>query len=87
MANILQTMEWCFVNDNTWMGIPLKYAAKGPVDKKSSLTLVIAWRGNNLLPEPIMTQLTGVCIVLGLCPANERGRYFVTTSLIGWAQA
>ena len=26
-------------------------------------------------------------LILGLCPANERRRYFVTTSLIGWAQA
>ena len=27
----------------------------------------------------LITQL-----ILGLCPANERRRYFVTTSLIGW---
>ena len=26
-------------------------------------------------------------VILGLCPANERRRYFVTTSPIGWAQA
>ena len=26
-------------------------------------------------------------LILGLCPANERRRYFVTTSLIGWTQA
>ena len=26
-------------------------------------------------------------LILGLCPANERQRYFVTTSLIGWMQA
>ena len=26
-------------------------------------------------------------MTLGLRPANERRRYFVTTSLIGWAQA
>ena len=26
-------------------------------------------------------------LILGLCPANERWRYFVTSSLIGWAQA
>ena len=26
-------------------------------------------------------------MILGLRPANERRRYFVTTSLIGWAQA
>ena len=25
-------------------------------------------------------------LILGLCPANERRRYIVTTSLIGWAQ-
>ena len=25
--------------------------------------------------------------ILGLCPSNERRRYFETTSLIGWAQA
>ena len=26
-------------------------------------------------------------LIPGLRPANERRRYFVTTSLIGWAQA
>ena len=26
-------------------------------------------------------------MILGLCPANERRRYFVTTSLIGWEQS
>ena len=26
-------------------------------------------------------------LILGLCPANERWRYFVTASFIGWAQA
>ena len=26
-------------------------------------------------------------LILGLRPANERRRYFITTSLIGWAQA
>ena len=25
-------------------------------------------------------------LILGLCPANERRRYKVTVSLIGWAQ-
>ena len=69
------------------MDIPLKYATKSTVDNKLSLILLIAWHGHNLLPEPIMAQFTVVCIVLGLRPANERRRYFVTTSLIGWAQA
>ena len=26
-------------------------------------------------------------LIIGLCPANERQRYFVTTSLIGCVQA
>ena len=26
-------------------------------------------------------------LILGLRPANEKRRHFVTTSLIGWAQA
>ena len=30
---------------------------------------------------------TSTGLILGLRPANERRRYFVTTSLIGWAQA
>ena len=29
---------------------------------------------------------SGYGLILGLCPTNERLRYFVTTSLIGWAQ-
>ena len=32
----------------------------------------------------IALHVTG--LILGLCPANERRRYKVTPSLIGWAQ-
>ena len=32
-------------------------------------------------------QRYSVELILGLRPANERGRYFITTSLIGWGQA
>ena len=54
--------------------------------------------GNNPSPEPMLTQIyvtngrvkydlySTSGLILGLCPANERRRYFVTTSLIGWAQ-
>ena len=31
-------------------------------------------------------RLGSTGMILGLCPANERRRYFVTISLIGWAQ-
>ena len=42
----------------------------------------IAWSAS-LNKDPNM--YTG--LILGLHPANERRRYFVTTSLIGWTQA
>ena len=32
-------------------------------------------------------DVTQAGLILGLGPANERRRYFVTTSLIGWVQA
>ena len=41
--------------------------------------------GMNILND--LTQHTLAGLILGLRPANERRRYFVTTSLIGWAQA
>ena len=39
--------------------------------------------------EPMTIQFTDTYtgLILGLHPANERRRYFVTASLIGWAQA
>ena len=39
------------------------------------------WSLHGQLLEPWMSGL-----ILGLCPANERQCYFVTTSLIGWAE-
>ena len=36
---------------------------------------------NNGIHEHVITTL-----ILDLCPANGRRRYFVTTSLIGWVQ-
>ena len=33
----------------------------------------------------VLYSLSG--LILGLRPANDRWHYFVTTSLIGWAQA
>ena len=50
------------------------------------------------LPEPMLTHyghsaagnfivtVQDTKLILGLCPANERRRYKVTPSLIGWAQ-
>ena len=36
--------------------------------------------------SPYMRKLLQGGLILGFRPANERRRYFVTTSLIGWAQ-
>ena len=40
---------------------------------------------NALIAAQTLPVITG--LILGLHPANERLRYFVTTSLIGWVQA
>ena len=39
--------------------------------------------------SPVSLQQTwmNTGLILGLRPANERRRYFETTSLIGWVQA
>ena len=37
------------------------------------------------MPSCFVSQLSG--LIIGLRPATERGRYKVTPSLIGWAQA
>ena len=41
--------------------------------------------GKNVLGDRVPIDITG--LIIGLRPANERWCYFVTTSLIGWAQA
>ena len=35
---------------------------------------------------PTIYKETNAGLIPGLCPANERLRYFVTMSLIGWVQ-
>ena len=43
--------------------------------------------GQGLSPVAITgTTILLPGLILGLCPANERRRYKVTPSLIGWAQ-
>ena len=40
--------------------ISLKFVPKGPVDNKSALVQVVAWRrtGDKTLPEPMLSQFT-----------------------------
>ena len=40
--------------------ISLKFVSKGPIDNKSALVQVMAWRrtGDKPLPEPMMSQFT-----------------------------
>ena len=39
------------------------------------------------LVTPTLDHFIAPGLILGLRPANERQRYFVTPSLIGWVQA
>ena len=51
-----------FLNENVriLIKISLKFVLKGPIDNKSELVQVMAWRrtGNKPLPEPMLTQFT-----------------------------
>ena len=40
--------------------ISLKFVSKGPIDNKTALVQVMAWRriGDKSLPEPMLTQFT-----------------------------
>ena len=57
--NILKSI---FLNENVsiLIQISLKFVPKGPIDNKSSLVQVMAWRqtGDKPLPEAKMTQFT-----------------------------
>ena len=51
-----------FLNENVRISIKisLKFVPKGPIDNKSTLVQVMAWRltGDKPLPEPMLTQFT-----------------------------
>ena len=49
--------------------------------------IVIEIPNSFLFNFAIRLVLIDTWLILGLRPANERRRYFVTTSLTGWAQA
>ena len=54
--------SWIFLNENVRISIKisLKFVPKGPIDNKSALVQVMAWRrtGDKPLPEPVLTQFT-----------------------------
>ena len=50
-----------------------------------SLGIMLNWADSRFAPSQWETALQ-TRLILGLCPANERRRYFVKMSLIGWAQ-
>ena len=65
MAVILadDIFKWNFLNENDRtipIQISLKFVRKSPIDNKSALVQVMAWRqtGDKPLPEPMMTQFT-----------------------------
>ena len=71
-STLVQVMAWC--------------------RQVTSLYLSQCWPRSVLPYGIIRPQLVNLCaaisgLILGLGPANERQCYFVTMSLIGWAQA
>ena len=70
--------------------IPLKFVSEDAVDGIPALVQVMTCHqtGTKPIPETMITYFTYsyTGLILGLRPANERRRYNVTPSLIGWAQ-
>ena len=64
MAAILadDIFKCIFLNENVriLIKISLKFVPKDPIDNKSALVQVMAWRriGDQPLPEPMLTQFT-----------------------------
>ena len=64
MAAILadDIFKCIFVNENFRISIKIsrKFVPEGPIDNKSALVRVMAWRrtGDKPLPEPMLTQFT-----------------------------
>ena len=56
----------CNFNESVWISITIspKFVPKGPIDYKSALVQVMAWRrtGEKPLPEPMQTQFTDAYI-------------------------
>ena len=54
--------KYIFLDKNFWIliQISLKFAPKGPIDKKWALVQVMAWRriGDKPLSEPMLTRFT-----------------------------
>ena len=54
--------ECIFMKETFCISIPisLKFVPKGPIDSKSALVQVMAWRWTGIkpLPEPMLTQFT-----------------------------
>ena len=55
----------------------------------SKLIYIVAWRwlGDKPWPNPMMAHMIDAGIILCMHLANERRRYIVMSSLIGWAHA
>ena len=96
----LQTaFEMHFLEENVHnlIQISLKLIPHGPINNTPSSVQVRAQcrAGNMQLSETsddpfhwhLWLDIIYGGLILGLRPANERRRYFVPTSLIGWAQA
>ena len=63
---------------------PLALGIQAHVDVEPWCVLIIMSAD---IPVIQQTWVAGAGLILGLHPANERRRYFVTMSLIGWVQA
>ena len=73
--------------ENTYIHFPVVALLEtGTINVKFS-ALSFYDRDNDEVTIDVSVSHTPSGLILGLRPANERRRYFVTTSFIGWVQA
>ena len=68
-----------------WMQPLFPFYSAQPINTVKDNTIVINIGCFSCLPILVQYGISG--LILGLRPAHERRRQFVTTSLIGWVQA
>ena len=82
--NVQFTCDWM---DDIWMWRQIHSGFHQPPNVLKNRIVFFTVRGHWFRSSgTLVASRTYSVLILGLRPANERRRYFVTTSLIGWAQ-
>ena len=85
-----QFLSSCGVGLNKTVELPVSWDVKTLLNRQKHVYIymihAVVYLQWIYREETLQSYRCNAGLILGLRPANERWRYFVTTSLIGWAQ-